>query len=55
MVVHDVGGPIGFCVATSHPESFRALVISNTFGWPLRDYPTVRRMLDFVASPLFAG
>ena len=55
MAVHDVGGPIGFRVATDHPDRFRALVITNTFGWPLRDYPTVRRMLGFVASPWFGA
>jgi short-subunit dehydrogenase/pimeloyl-ACP methyl ester carboxylesterase len=55
MVVHDVGGPIGFRVANSHPRSFRAFVISNTFCWPLRTYPMVRRILTWVGSPLFAA
>jgi len=53
MAVHDVGGPIGFLVATRRPERFRALVISNTFGWPLSGYPAVRRTLKIIASPLF--
>jgi len=35
MVVHDVGGPIGFMVATGRPERFGALVITNSFCWPL--------------------
>ena len=34
LVVHDVGGPVGFLVATRRPQRFRALVISNTFAWP---------------------
>src|ERR1700730_8951657 len=55
LVVHDVGGPIGFLVATRCPERFRALVISNTFGWPLAGYPAVRRMLKVVGSPLFGA
>jgi len=50
MVVHDVGGPIGFLVVTKRQERFRALVISNTFGWPLAGYPAVRRMLRVVGS-----
>lgn len=50
LIVHDVGGPIGFHVAIRRPERFRALVISNTFGWPLVGYPAVRRMLAFVTS-----
>jgi haloalkane dehalogenase len=55
MVVHDVGGPIGFVVATGRPERFRALVISNTFGWPLAGYPAVRRMLRVVGSRPFGA
>ena len=53
MVVHDAGGPIGFLTATRRPERFRALVISNTFGWPLAGYPAVRRMLQVVGSRPF--
>lgn len=53
MVVHDVGGPLGFLVATERPERFRGLVISNTFGWPLAGYPAVRRTLKVIANPLF--
>src|SRR2546425_4812768 len=55
MVVHDAGGPIGFLIATMRPERFRALVISNTFGWPLRDYPSVRRMLKLIGNPLISA
>lgn len=50
LVVHDVGGPIGFLVANKRPERFRALVISNTFGWPLAGYPAVRRTLQVIGS-----
>jgi haloalkane dehalogenase len=39
MAVHDVGGPLGFLTAVRRPQRFRALVISNTFGWPLAGYP----------------
>ena len=53
MAVHDVGGPIGFLVATRRPERFRALAISNTFGWPMAGYTAVRRMLKIIASLLF--
>ena len=34
-VVHDWGGPIGLAVAGRHPERVRALVICNTFAWPV--------------------
>ena len=55
MAVHDVGGPTGFLVAARRPQRFRALVISNTFGWPLARYPAVRRMLKAVASRPFGA
>ncbi len=55
MVVHDVGGPLGFLVAAGRPQRFRALVISNTFGWPLAGYPAVRRMLKVVGSRAFGA
>jgi len=58
MVVHDAGGPIGFLIATMRPERFRALVISNTFGWPLREYPSVRlktKLADIPVLTLFGG
>jgi len=55
MAVHDVGGPLGFLVATRRPEQFRALVISNTFGWPLAGYPAVRRTLQVVGSRPFGA
>ena len=55
MFVHDVGGPIGFLIATMRPERFRALVISNTFGWPLAEYPAVRRVLRVIGNPLVSA
>jgi haloalkane dehalogenase len=55
MVVHDVGGPIGFLVAIGRPARFRGLVISNSFAWPLRGYPAVRAMLTLVSSRPFGA
>jgi haloalkane dehalogenase len=37
MMVQDWGGPIGFAVATRHPERFSAFVIGNTWAWPKSD------------------
>lgn len=31
----DWGGPIGLAVATRHPDRIEALIIGNTFAWPL--------------------
>src|SRR5579862_2097604 len=54
MAVHDVGGPVGFLTAVGQPQRIRALVISNTFGWPLAGYPAVLRMLRLVGGRPFA-
>jgi haloalkane dehalogenase len=35
LMVQDWGGPIGLGVASRHPERFRALVIGNTWAWPV--------------------
>jgi haloalkane dehalogenase len=37
MMVQDWGGPIGFAVATRHPDRFDAFVIGNTWAWPKSD------------------
>lgn len=40
MMVQDWGGPIGFAIATRHPERFAAFVIGNTWAWPRADVAT---------------
>jgi haloalkane dehalogenase len=40
MMVQDWGGPIGFTVATRHPDRFSAFVIGNTWAWPKGDLGT---------------
>jgi haloalkane dehalogenase len=37
LMAQDWGGPIGFAVATRHPELFAAFVIGNTWAWPKAD------------------
>ncbi len=39
LMVQDWGGPIGLGVAARHPGRFRALVIGNTWGWPVIHNP----------------
>jgi haloalkane dehalogenase len=39
LMVQDWGGPIGLGVASRHPERFRALVIGNTWAWPVNGEP----------------
>lgn len=52
-MVGHAGGPIGLGVAARHPEWFSSLVLAGTFGWSLKEYPKVRRMLGIVSSPVF--
>jgi haloalkane dehalogenase len=40
MMVQDWGGPIGFGVATRHPDRFTGFVIGNTWAWPKSDLGT---------------
>jgi haloalkane dehalogenase len=40
MMVQDWGGPIGFAVATRHPDRFTGFVIGNTWAWPKSDLGT---------------
>jgi haloalkane dehalogenase len=40
MMVQDWGGPIGFAVATRHPDRFSRFVIGNTWAWPKADVGT---------------
>lgn len=54
-VVHDLGGAVTFRAATEHPDLFPALVICDTFGWPLDEYPKVTRMLRFASGHLFGA
>ena len=35
LAVHDWGGPIGLWVAQQRPQAFTALVIGNTWAWPV--------------------
>ncbi|MBW3602193.1 MAG: alpha/beta fold hydrolase [Actinobacteria bacterium] len=40
LVLHDWGGPIGMGAATRDPDRYRALVLGNTWWWPLDDLTT---------------
>jgi len=55
MMVQDWGGPIGFSVAIRHPARFRAFVIGNTFGWPVRGEKTLERFSKLMGSNFPGG
>src|SRR3712207_4893540 len=51
MMVQDWGGPIGFRVATRHPDRFAAFVIGNTWAWPKSDLGT-QAFSRFLGGPV---
>ena len=54
-MVQDWGGPIGLSVAVRHPQRFRALVIGNTWGWPVRGEKTFERFSKLLGSRFPGG
>jgi haloalkane dehalogenase len=38
LVCHDWGGPIGLAAALRRPRALRAVVIANSFAWPIRSW-----------------
>lgn len=55
MMVQDWGGPIGFWVATRHPERFRAFVIGNTWAWPVTDDRSAKWFSSILGSSALGG
>ncbi|GAB4389451.1 MAG: alpha/beta fold hydrolase [Thermodesulfovibrionales bacterium] len=49
--VHDWGGPVGLSWAVEHPERTRALVIFNTWMWPLKGDSHYERFSAFMGGP----
>ena len=55
LMVQDWGGPIGFWVATRHPEWFRAFVIGNSWAWPLRGDRNTELFSKVLGSSVLGG
>lgn len=51
LVVYDWGGPIGLGLAGRRPDLVRALVIGNTWGWPMKSTST-RLFSSLFGGPL---
>jgi haloalkane dehalogenase len=51
MMVQDWGGPIGFAVATRHPDRFARFVIANTWAWPKAD-PGTQMFSRILGGPI---
>lgn len=52
LVVQDWGGPIGLGLAGRHPERVRALVIGNTWAWPVNGEPRFERFSALMGGPV---
>lgn len=54
LAVHDFGGPIGLSYALERPDNVAALVVFNSWMWPLDGEQTVRRSDLLLRGPLGA-
>ncbi|HZZ83882.1 MAG TPA: alpha/beta fold hydrolase [Anaeromyxobacteraceae bacterium] len=52
VMVQDWGGPIGLGLAGRRPELFRALVIGNSWAWPVEGVPRIERFSRFMGGPV---
>ena len=53
LVMHATAGPPGLRMAISERDRIRGMVITNSFGWSMREYPTMWRFVRIVSSPPF--
>jgi haloalkane dehalogenase len=53
LLVHDLGGPVALTAAAENPSAVHALILSDTFAWPLRDFPKIARLLKIVSGGAF--
>ncbi|APR88144.1 Haloalkane dehalogenase 2 [Minicystis rosea] len=52
LVAQDWGGPIGLSVAARHPERIDALVLGNTWAWPVDHEPHFTRFSEMMGGRL---
>lgn len=52
LVGQDWGGPIGLAVAARHAERMRALVLGNTWAWPVNGDPHFERFSWLMGGPV---
>jgi haloalkane dehalogenase len=50
---NDGGGPTAILALASETDRVIGLVVGGTFGWSIKDYPFVTRMLRLLSSPMF--
>lgn len=47
---NDSGGPTAVLALAGQADRVRGLVVGGTFGWPLREYPMVARMIRLISG-----
>lgn len=52
LAAHDWGGPIGLATAEQRPTAFEALVLTNTWAWPITGAPHVDIASHLMGGPL---
>jgi haloalkane dehalogenase len=52
LVAHDWGGPIGLATVQRRPAAFDALVVANTWAWPISGAPGVEIASRLLGGPL---
>jgi haloalkane dehalogenase len=52
LLVHDWGGPTGHSCALDRPENVRALIVCNSWFWPIEDDRTVRLFSRLLGGPV---
>lgn len=52
---NDAGGPTAVLALAPHPDRVFGLVVGGTFGWSLKEYPTVARGVRLISGPVFRG
>lgn len=52
VMVQDWGGPIGLGVAGRNPERFRALIVGNTWAWPVNGDRHFERFSRLLGGPI---
>jgi haloalkane dehalogenase len=52
LVAHDIGGPVAIDTFSRMAERLQGVAVTGSFAWPLRDYPSIARMLRLVGGPV---
>lgn len=50
LVAHDIGGPVAIDAFSRLKGRLRGFVVTGSFVWPMREYPSIGRMLRLVGG-----